>query len=611
MKKIFGTLGIFLALGLIICLVMGFCSHLPSDLVSSSVFAFKLLCGFEYFIKYLPGIIIAGFVVSASVHFGHNPEGSSYRFSKAMFDRYKTIVIASIIIAFVMTLNIEVFSLLISRKKSKIENRPKLIAEYIEVGNKLFESGYYERAGRYADAALKLDSNDEAASKLKEKSAVEMTKANNSNLRFKLYESVEETRNVDQVKIDAKQISEVYSYYQMAKNAFDSEQWFNAHYYAELGLGLAGSKDPNYDNLKEISTSAWNNLSNYHNMEKSESQKIFDRKYEGYLALVQKDDLKAYYIFKELYSSSNELSSDPDIAFYFEIAENRINEKYFFIDETLELQSLESANNVYFSYDYADGSTDVVYFKGLTTVSGTGNSIQYLRDLTIKTLGKNGNVTRTMYVPYAKVLPVSIEGLNSITKGLLGIDEKINFIPYILLNSVGRDNPELSIKPLYTFSDSQEKESPDYILLPFAYEDFIMLENVSSKPYETSISNLFKLVRKSELYGFSEDVYGQIFINRVFYPLWIIFIIILLAAFAWNNRIDSSQYFKFSWAFSFPIFFIVAYEFYNFSLFVFKLINYSVLSRFSFISSLLVSGVIMFILLIFASIIFLARRSKK
>lgn len=611
MKKLFGMLGIFLALGLVISFVMGFSSSIPSDLIKSSIFGYKILLSLEVFIKYLPGLIIMGFIISCSVHFGHNPEGSSYRFSKAMFDRFKIVIIYAIIISSVLTLNTEVFGILISRKKNKIINRPKLIAEYVEVGNNLFENGYYDRALLYADAALKLNSNDAAATKLRENAEVEQSRSKNANMRFKLYESVEEARNVDEVKIDSEQISEVYSYYQKAEEAYKNEQWFNAHYYAELGVQLASAKDPNLASLRELSTMAWNNLTEKHSMSKTEDQKIFDRKYEGYLALVQKDDLKAYYIFKELYDSSRELQSDPDVSFYLEIAENRINEKYFFIDETLELQSLESANNIYFSFDYADGSTDLVFFKGVTTVAGTGNSIQYLRDLTIKTIGKDGFITRTMTVPYAKVLPVSIQGFNSITKNLLGIDEKINFIPYILLNSVGRDNPDISVSPEYTFAPGYEADCADYLLLPIDYEDFLMLENASSDPYQNSLVNLYKLIKRSELYGYSEAVYGQIFVNRIMYPLWIIFVILLIAAFAWNNRIEPGQYFKLTWAFAFPIFYVVSYEFYRLALFILKLIDYAVLARFDFVASIVASFVIIVVCILFGAILFLARRSKK
>ena len=117
---------------------------------------------------------------------------------------------------------------------------------------------------------------------------------------------------------------------------------------------MATPKDPNLEALKKISNSAWNNLSEYHNLEKSEDQQIFDKKYEGYLALVQKDDLKAYYLFKQLYMSSRMMQSDPDVKFYLEIAENRVNERAFFIDETFELESFENANDIYFVCNYKD-----------------------------------------------------------------------------------------------------------------------------------------------------------------------------------------------------------------------------------------------------------------
>ena len=74
------------------------------------------------------------------------------------------------------------------------------------------------------------------------------------------------------------------------------------------------------------------------------------------------------------------------------------------MDETLELESFEDANDIHFAYKYPDGSKDVVYCKGVTTVAGTGKSIQYLRELSICSMDKDGKLFRTMSVPYAKVL---------------------------------------------------------------------------------------------------------------------------------------------------------------------------------------------------------------
>ena len=610
MKKIFGILSIFLGIGLILCFVAGFVTGVPDSVPAASVTVYKFMNGLQNFTRFLPGIAITGFTVTCSVHFGRNSEGSTERFSKAMMDRFKIVMIVSISIAFLLTVSYEVIGLLTSNKKNSIINRPKIVNEYINVGNKLFDNGYYERAMSYADAALKLNPNERRAINLKDRADVEINRARTSNIRFKLYESVEEAEKVDRVVIDAEQINEVYKLYQESQEAFDKKEWFNAHYYAELGIKLATPKDPNLEELKKLSTSAWNNLTEYHNLAKSNGQLTFEKKYEGYLALVQKDDLKAYYIFRELYLSSREMQSDPDVVFYLEIAENRINERSFFVDETFELKSFESANDVYFSYEYADGSRDIIYFKGMTAVASTGNSIQYLRALTVVSVDRSGEVFRTMTVPYAKVLPVSVKTLTPTTKALMGINDEIDYVPYILLKSVGRDSPELHNEPLYTYSNGETATTPEYILLSIPYDDFLILENTAGSPDSMTLPALFKLTHMAAKYGFCNEVYGQSFMNRAFYPLWILVIFVLLASFGWNNRIGPTQYFKFSWAFAFIPFILIAMLFNQFSMFLFRLVNYVLLGGFG-ITGGMVAGLVLYILLlIFASVIFVSRHSR-
>lgn len=610
MKKIWGILSFFLGFGLAVCLVAGFFTGVSASVPKTSVFVYKLLSGVQYFLSYLPVILVTGFVVSCSVHFGRNSEGSTSRFSVAMVGRFKTVVIISIVMAALLTLSTELFGVLISQKKKTIINQPKLINEYIKVGNNLFENGYYERALRYADAALKLDENNKAAADLKGDADVEINRARTSNLRIKLYESVKEAEKVDRVKINAQQINEVYKFYLQAQQAFEKKEWFNAHYYAELGINLATPKDPNLEELKKLSTSAWNNLTAYHDLSKSKKQQAFDKKYEGYLALVEKDDLKAYYIFRELFQSSREYQSDPDVVFYLQVAENRINEKYFFIDETFELESFECANDIYFAHEYKDGSKDIIYIKGITTVEETGQSIQYLRDLTIKSIARDGSLFRTMHVPYAKVLPVSTKTLPSTTKELLGLDDEIERIPYVMLKSVGRDKPNTEIGPLYTYENGETTNLPEYMLFALPYDDFLMLENVTNDSESISLAVLLKLVFGAVQYGFSSEVYGQALMNRLLFPLIIVIMFILLGGFAWNNRIGTNQYFKFSWAFAFPLFIVVAAGFYNVFLFIYKLLNYVFLGSFGIKSGLMIGIVFYVFALIFVSVIFLSRRSK-
>ncbi len=610
MKKIIAILSVFIGIGLIVSIIYGFMSEVPATVPQTSAFVYKLMNGIQNFGRYIPGVAITGFTVSCSVHFGRNSEGSTERFSKAMLERFKTVMIVSIIMAFFLTFCSEVLVLLTGNKKSSIINRPKIVTEYINVGNRLFDNGYYERAMNYAEAALKLSPNEKHALNLRDRADVEINRARTSNIRFKLYESVEEAEKVDHVVIDAAQINEVYQLYLKANEAFTKKEWFNAHYYSELGIKLATPKDPNLEELKKISTAAWNNLTEYHDLAKTQGQLTFEKKYQGYLALVQKDDLKAYYIFRELYQSSREMQSDPDVVFYLQIAENRINERCFFIDETFELKSFESANDVYFAYEYEDGSRDVIYFKGMTTVASTGNSIQYLRALTIVSVARNGEVFRTMTVPYAKVLPVSVKTLTPTTKALMGIDDSIDCVPYIMLKSVGRDSPELHNEPLYTYQNGETANTPEYLLLSIPYDDFLLLEKSTSTPESMPLASLFKLVHMAAKYGFCTEVYGQALVNRIFYPLWILIMFILLAGFGWNNRINPTQFFKFSWALAFIPFILISMLYNKMMMFLFRLVNYVLLGGFGLSGGMVAALVLYIILFICSAIIFVSRHSR-
>lgn len=595
---------------LILCLVFGFMLNVPFEVSKNSVIVYKILTGFELFVKYLPVFIIASFILTFSVHFGQHCEGSVVRFSQAMVERFKMIMIFSLVLTFVITMSNEVFGTLINRKKQTIVEKQKILNEYLKVGNNLFDNGFYERAKRYGNVALKLQPNSKKAIDLIDRSEVEIQRQENSNLRFKIYESVEDAEKVDKVVINPEQINEVYSYYLKAKAAYDKKEWFNAHFFAETGISLATPKDPNLEELKKISNSAWNNLSEYHDLEKSEDQQIFDKKYEGYLALVQKDDLKAYYLFKQLYMSSRQMQSDPDVKFYLEIAENRINEKSFFIDETFELESFENANDIYFACNYKDGTKDLVYFKGMTSVEETGNSVQYLRDLTIVTIDNEGNFYRKMNVPYAKVLPVSVKNISPSVKQLMGIENDVETIPYIMLKSIEREREDSEVFPVYTYVDGSVGNKPEYLLLSMPYEHFLMLEKLKNDVTSIPLGELLNLARISEEYGFPQEMFSQAFMDRIFYPIWILILFLLIATFAWNNRVGNGQYFKLTWVFAFPEFLVISYIFYKLSMFIFKLMNFTLLGIFGFLNACIAAVIVYFVIMVFAGVKFLACKTR-
>ena len=609
MKKIFTILSVFLGIGFIICFAVGMIMPVPAEVPARSYFLYRFCIGIDYFAKFLPAMSIAGFVISLSVYFGHNSEGSLKGFSPAMVGRFKIVIIAGLVCTFLITLSNETFSLWSRQKRAQLVNKTKIIKEYIDVGNLLLENGLNERAVVYANAALKLNPNSQEARDLKSRADMEINRIYTSGLKFDLTRAEPLEIEDSSLIMDVDTINDSYKCLLQARSSFDNNQWFNAHYYAELGIKLSDSKNPNLDELKNLSAQAWNNITQKHKQVSGLEYEIYDQKYKGYLALVNKNDLEAYYIFHGLYENYDEMKRDTDVIFYLNVASDRINQEYFFVDETLELKSFESANDVYFSYTHKNGASEIVYFKGVTTVQSTGQSIQYLRDLTIVSLNSHGRFLRKLTVPYAKLMPVSVKNLTADTKEMLLIDEKTDFVPYMLLKSVGRDDPNIQFGPTYTFADGTTASSPEYLIFPLKYSDFLLLEESPANPENSSLLYLFKFVRNAADFGFASERYSQIMLNRILYPLFMLILFIILACFAWGNRVDGNQMFRFSWVFSFPFLIVISLFFYEFSYILFKLTNYTILCMAGGMSSLALGSVIYILIMFVFSVSFMSRHT--
>lgn len=609
MKKIFGILSGFLIVGFLICLVVGFVLPIPQAAEIAGKSAYKFCVGVEYFLNFLPGVIFAGFTVSFAVYFGHNCEGSSRRYSGAMAKRLQSIMISGLVCVLLLSLANETFGILVKQKKNNILNRPGIINEYVRVAKNLYDQGFNKRAKKYAQAALSLDPKSREASEIYNLAEIEIKTENAKTPVFD--SSAQPVLEKDNSLIfDEEQVSLVFDYLTKAKNAYAEERWFDAHYFAQQGILFVTSKDPNLAELKDISTQAWNNLSQLHKQAKTKEQRLFEEKYRGYVALVEKDDLKAYYIFKGLSDSSAEYARDPDVVFYLDIAQKRVEEKTFFVDETLELENFEDENNVYFSYSYANGSKDIWFFKGVNTVNSSGLSIQYLRDLYIVSFTNNGKWEKTMHTPYAKMLPVSTNSIDDGTKEKLSIKADVKTIPYVLLKSVGRSDSNQVLAPEYTYPDGRQEAMADYMLFPLDYTEFIRLEKSSGDPSSMPLMTLASLAFRSTEYGFSQEIYGQIVMNRFLYPLFVLVMIILLASFAWNNRVGATQYFKFSWLISFPALIVALFLYYDLGMFLFHLLNYTLLIHTGGISALF-AGIGLYVTFLIISIVyFLSRKTE-
>lgn len=609
MKKILIILFSFLGAGFLGCLIYGFCRTPDVELLSTAVGSYKFMTGIQAFTKILPAMVFSGFVLASSIQFGQNSEGSFTRFSQAMFKRFKAVMIISLICTFILSLSTEALSLVVVRRKTALSNQPKLIREYISVGNNFLFHGKPEAAAAYAAEALSLDKNNQEAAFLKNQADIKMNMQETKSVRILHKTNLDELFQDSSSNIDTENLNQVYGLYLKAKSCWANEEYFSSHYYAECALKISSGKDPNVQELKELSAASWNKLSELHELARSQDQELFMEKFDGYKALMEEDYLKAYYILKTIQIEHPELKNDSDLYFYESIAEQKVNERTFFSDETWNLKSFETANDIYFTLKYEDGWQDVIYFKGMTEVKTTGGMVQYLRDLAIQSVDPEGNLHSSMRTPYAKVLAVSIKDINPLTKENLGIAQDVNYVPYILLKSIDRVNDENIIRPEYIFSDPSDGPGPDYTMLPMEFSDFQMMEDATLNPETIPISSLFRVINKASDYGYSEEVYSQVLLNRLLYPLFILFIFLLLAIFAWNNRLDANQYFKATWIAVFPVFAVCCHFFNQLISFLFKLANFGLLGIGG-PSVAILTGVGIYLVLIFgASLIFLSRKT--
>ncbi len=386
-----------------------------------------------------------------------------------------------------------------------------------------------------------------------------------------------------------------------------AKDWFGAHYSAQTALQIAPARNINIGELKNIAAEAWNRLSETAVAERSEEQKIFVRKYEGYRALMTGDDMRAYYIFKALSLQSRELALDPDVVRYLGIAEKRLETKYFFIDETFNLQEFEEANDVCFKVRRRNGSTDVFFIKGVTPVRGLSDSVQYLRGLSVFTVSTQGEYVSGYYVPYAKMTAVSADFFDVFTRSALEMDDSWDSVPCVMLCSVDRRHEGVVNRPVTLLGDGASAKG-SYILLPMSCGDFELLEEASNGADMMNVVSLFHFADRAERYGYSGEVFSQALLNRMLYPLFMLCLMLWFAGFSWNGRLESGSVFKFKWLAAFPIFALFFFEFYKVALSLFKMINFSLLGLAGQTYAFLLGLIIYLALLILISVRFLGKR---
>lgn len=514
-------------------------SVLPPD-----AFAYKLSRGFIYFFDLIPAVLMTAEIFGFSWFFGISSNGKERRFSNRMLGHLKMVLITCVSCVIICFIAKEVLVPTIQEKIYLYEARARNYAEYTELAKEYSESGSVNSARFYAEEALKLYPDSEEARGLALRMEREAVEAHS-------HESVDYSAEDDYIQIQDEELA--YSYLTEAEKALAASDYINAHYYAEMAAKTTGRDDQNLLRAKEISAESWNLMYSDTNLFNKEAGDLYRTKKEAYTALEQGDVLKAYYTLLKLKDIYPE---DPDVVNYFNATMDRLEQQYFFVDETADLRDFEAANNVYFSITKPDGQVDLIFIGGVSIVENTSQFIQYFRNFSVTSFSEDGHVIQFFSVPYAKMTAQLISSLFESGQISMAREFKTSndqYVPYVFLEGVDRqsDNTRNAIKPKFKYP--QEEEKQPFYLMDIPFGDLVLIRQACGGPETMPLLSLLRFIPKAEQYGFSGEIYSSVLAKRGCYPLIILAIMIFAAIVSFNYRLLSGHMFKFSWILLFPI----------------------------------------------------------
>jgi hypothetical protein len=606
MLHIFRFLLIYLIVACCIVFAIGFFATPPPVMGASfetampygGIGAFRTASAVLLVLKLLPAVLCAGFVCGASRAFGSSKKTYRMRFSPSIMQNFRQTVIWAIICTALVCAADEIGTPLLTSARQIGLLRAEHLNEYIANAKRHLDAREYLLAKKYINTALKIAPRNADVLAL---------------LNAAEYGAVQADRQPGGHSEDEPSAalrilpgSENYTSFdllQKAQEAYAGESWFDAHFYASAALEISTERDPNYAAAKRLASEAWNKLSNPGAFIDMEAAAFFARKREGYRALVEHNNLKAYYIFTDLYQINGD---DADVEHYLQTATERVRSSYFFIDDVPDIDSFIGVENIFFSIENPYGGKDIVCIRGIAPLEDSGNSVLFLRDLSIISYNAGGGFEMSFSIPFAKMYEQPVSSLDERARASLGVTGKTRSIPRIMLEGIDSGTGEIALKP--SCLPEQASLEANFIMLAMPYDDLLSL--IDSTRGIVRIDELFRFAPIADKYGFSKEVYLQALCSRIAKPLAFVVIMLIAAIAAWNFRLSASIYFKLLWIIIPPILTGFVYLIIDASGF---LVNTALYFLIGIAHSAAFMLVIMFFIVLFiaVSLIFMSRRDAR
>ncbi len=546
----------------------------------------------------LPSVVLAGFLVACSVAFGKKSTKMLVRFSSAIISLFRRIVVIGLLSVLVLFCVQEILTPFLRSKQTAAEQKSEFYHEYVRLSEGSLQKGNYELAMIYIEQALGLYPGSSEAVLLR--SQVELALA--SNPRSQKDENKPAQAGILE-PISYSDPADVFELMVKAERAADVGDWLNAHYFAVCAERIAQPGSQPEADAKYLAADAWNHLAEPQRFENKEAERLFFEKQQGYTALLNGDYLEAYYIWTNL---ERMVPSDPDVQYFVSLAREYTDSQYFFIDETMNIRMYETLKNICFVIPSPDGCQYVVYIDGMSTIRDSGNLVQYLQNLSVTRFLSTGKIDYSFTVPYAKMLAYPLSNIRPENIKELGLSGNEKNVPYLMLDAISRDTGEIVSSPVYSVGDNDTVSN--YIVMPVEYDDFILAASAYQGAAKMQLRDLISFAPRAELFGYSSEIYSAILINRLFAPLQILILFILLASVAWNYQLRGTSVFKLYYLFAFPLFTFVVYTADEFLRYLCVQFNLVCIGRLGIDLSFIVVGMLNVLLLFAASILFVSRK---
>jgi hypothetical protein len=330
-------------------------------------------------------------------------------------------------------------------------------------------------------------------------------------------------RDLDSMRIkDLAEGREAYELLDMAEEYFEGEDYFSAHYYADLAYQL----DPNRRDAQRLAARAQEMIASKDLSQlEMEEKLLYERKREGYEYFVNEEFFKAYTVFREL---QQEYPQDADVISYLNKSEDQLSREAFFIDEAEQIDALPGATELLFVNYSVESEREIVFIGKL---AGIDAGI-FCKDIEVLRFSDQGLMYH-YYAPYGKLRngTLNLHGVDRLSLGGTAVSHDSR--------QPSAENRETVPRYLSGATPLRRERLPYMLTLKPTLEQLPTLRGgrAASASAETlGFFPLWQARRQIGSYGYLESTVSGEILRRLLLPFSFLVLCLLSVAVGWRFR---------------------------------------------------------------------------